>query len=118
MKNGGTYYNLYILVMRANGKTRKEMVLENTFGQIKVTMRVNGFKIKRMAKENWSISMEKYMTDTGRITWLMEKGHIFIVVRIFLRIILGGSKYEGEWKNDLQNGHGVETWPDGAKYEV
>lgn len=37
----------------------------------------------------------------------------------------GGARYEGEWKDDLQNGHGVETWPgiviililDNAKYE-
>ena len=26
----------------------------------------------------------------------------------------GGAKYEGQWKNDLQNGKGVEVWPDGA----
>lgn len=30
----------------------------------------------------------------------------------------GGARYEGQWKNDLQNGFGKEEWPDGAKYEV
>ena len=30
----------------------------------------------------------------------------------------GGARYEGQWKNDLQNGYGKEDWPDGAKYEV
>ena len=23
----------------------------------------------------------------------------------------------GEWKDDKQHGKGIETWPDGAKYE-
>jgi hypothetical protein len=25
--------------------------------------------------------------------------------------------YKGNWLEDKQEGHGVETWPDGAKYE-
>ena len=28
-----------------------------------------------------------------------------------------GAKYEGQWKDDLQDGYGIETWPDGSKYE-
>lgn len=28
-----------------------------------------------------------------------------------------GAKYDGEWRNDQQNGQGTETWPDGAIYE-
>jgi hypothetical protein len=28
-----------------------------------------------------------------------------------------GAKYEGEWKNDQQNGKGTESWPDGALYK-
>lgn len=28
-----------------------------------------------------------------------------------------GAKYTGYWKDDKQNGKGVETWPDGAKYD-
>jgi hypothetical protein len=28
-----------------------------------------------------------------------------------------GAKYEGDWRDDKQDGHGVETWPDGARYE-
>lgn len=27
-----------------------------------------------------------------------------------------GARYEGEWKEDLQDGTGVETWTDGSKY--
>jgi len=27
-----------------------------------------------------------------------------------------GSKYDGQWVDDKQDGNGVETWPDGAKY--
>lgn len=30
---------------------------------------------------------------------------------------MNGAKYTGEWKDDKQHGHGVETWPDGAVYE-
>ena len=29
---------------------------------------------------------------------------------------VNGSKYEGYWKNDMQDGHGAEIWSDGAKY--
>jgi hypothetical protein len=25
--------------------------------------------------------------------------------------------YEGEWKDDLQHGRGVETWTDKSRYE-
>jgi hypothetical protein len=35
--------------------------------------------------------------------WPMEKVFIFIVVKINVKII-GGARYEGEWKNDLQHG--------------
>lgn len=28
-----------------------------------------------------------------------------------------GSVYKGEWKNDLQHGFGVETWPDGSIFK-
>lgn len=28
-----------------------------------------------------------------------------------------GARYEGNWKDDYQDGYGVETWADGAKYE-
>jgi len=30
---------------------------------------------------------------------------------------LDGAKYEGYWEEDKQHGDGLETWPDGAKYE-
>lgn len=30
---------------------------------------------------------------------------------------VNGAKYEGQWKNDLQDGYGVESWSDGSKYE-
>lgn len=30
---------------------------------------------------------------------------------------MDGAKYEGTWFEDKQHGHGVETWPDSAKYE-
>lgn len=30
---------------------------------------------------------------------------------------MNGAKYDGHWKNDLQEGYGVETWADGSKYE-
>ena len=30
---------------------------------------------------------------------------------------MNGAKYEGGWKDDLQEGNGVETWADGSKYE-
>lgn len=61
--------------------------------------------------------MEIFMKDNGQMIWLMEKVFIFIVVKNNVKII-GGARYEGEWKNDLQHGQGVEVWPDGAKYEV
>ena len=25
--------------------------------------------------------------------------------------------YTGEWKGNVRHGHGVQIWPDGAKYE-
>jgi len=28
-----------------------------------------------------------------------------------------GAKYIGDWKEDRQDGYGVETWPDYARYE-
>ena len=28
-----------------------------------------------------------------------------------------GAIYEGEWKGSIRDGWGVQTWPDGAKYE-
>ena len=43
---------------------------------------------------------------------------------VFIKSILercyshaNGAKYKGQWKEDKQHGYGVETWPDGAKYE-
>ena len=29
---------------------------------------------------------------------------------------VNGSRYEGEWVNDVQQGQGEETWADGARY--
>ncbi len=31
-------------------------------------------------------------------------------------IHINGSKYKGEFKDDVQEGHGEEEWIDGAKY--
>lgn len=28
-----------------------------------------------------------------------------------------GAVYDGEWKGSMRDGYGVQTWPDGAKYE-
>ena len=28
-----------------------------------------------------------------------------------------GAIYEGDWKGMLRDGWGVQTWPDGARYE-
>ena len=28
-----------------------------------------------------------------------------------------GERYEGEWRDDKENGRGVTTWPDGHRYE-
>lgn len=28
-----------------------------------------------------------------------------------------GAVYDGEWKGSMRDGLGVQTWPDGAKYE-
>ena len=28
-----------------------------------------------------------------------------------------GAIFEGSWSNDKQHGYGVESWPDGARYE-
>jgi len=28
-----------------------------------------------------------------------------------------GATYVGSWKGGLRHGHGVMTWPDGAKYD-
>ena len=30
---------------------------------------------------------------------------------------MNGAKYEGSWKDDLQDGYGSEVWADGSKYE-
>ena len=30
---------------------------------------------------------------------------------------VNGSKYEGNWLNDKQNGQGIEHWKDGARYQ-
>ena len=29
-----------------------------------------------------------------------------------------GAKYDGEYKDNKKNGHGLHTWPDGSMYEV
>lgn len=46
------------------------------------------------------MSMETFMTETGRMIWQMDMESTFTVVCIHCTII-GGAKYEGEWKNDL-----------------
>ncbi len=28
-----------------------------------------------------------------------------------------GAVYDGEWKGSMRDGVGIQTWPDGAKYE-
>lgn len=28
-----------------------------------------------------------------------------------------GAKYEGQWKDDQQDGYGIETWTDRSRYE-
>lgn len=28
-----------------------------------------------------------------------------------------GAVYEGEWKGNMRDGNGIQTWPDKAKYE-
>jgi hypothetical protein len=28
-----------------------------------------------------------------------------------------GSRYDGEWKYDNREGHGMKTWPDGSRYD-
>lgn len=28
-----------------------------------------------------------------------------------------GAKYDGEYKDNKKNGHGLHTWPDGSMYE-
>ena len=28
-----------------------------------------------------------------------------------------GSKYQGDWKNNKEEGYGIYTWPDGSRYE-
>jgi len=28
-----------------------------------------------------------------------------------------GAKYTGEWVGELRDGHGVQVWPDGGRYE-
>ena len=30
---------------------------------------------------------------------------------------INGSTYEGNWKNNFQDGEGIETWPDGSEYK-
>ena len=30
---------------------------------------------------------------------------------------MNGAKYVGHWENDLQHGSGVESWPDGSRYD-
>ena len=27
-----------------------------------------------------------------------------------------GARYKGQWKGNVRHGHGVQIWPDGAKY--
>ena len=28
-----------------------------------------------------------------------------------------GAIYDGEWRGNVRDGFGIQTWPDGAKYE-
>ena len=28
-----------------------------------------------------------------------------------------GAVYDGEWVGNMRDGYGIQTWPDGAKYE-
>ena len=30
---------------------------------------------------------------------------------------VNGAKYEGQWREDLQDGFGIEIWTDGSRYE-
>jgi hypothetical protein len=54
--------------------------------------------------------------DTGDVyqgNWLNDKAHgkgLYIYAS-------SGAIYEGDWIEDRQEGYGVESWPDGTKYE-
>ena len=39
------------------------------------------------------------------------------VASIIVSKLNDGAKYEGYWEEDKQHGQGLETWPDGARYE-
>ena len=80
--------------------------------------------------------MENYKEKSG-----MAKAPIFLLMEINMKVngemmnlmvevfLLGkkegkgtytetdGTKYEGQWKNDLQDGQGTFSWNEGTKYE-
>lgn len=60
--------------------------------------------------------MAMYTMAPGWMTW--QTALESTPTAVILSQDVGGAKYEGDWKNDLQHGRGVEVWPDGAKYEV
>ena len=54
------------------------------------------------------------MKAIGWMILQMVEEFIHIAVKIIIIILKEGARYDGEWKNDLQNGYGIESWPDGA----
>ena len=66
--------------------------------------------------------MEQWQDDRPVITW--PDGHATRgsgarpeEMAKVLRSISDGSRYEGQFRNDMQNGHGFFTWPSGQRYD-
>ena len=100
--------------MRENGSLIKISVKERAdkFGQMALCMRAGGWTTKPMAKEGSFTPMEMCMTGSGLM--IKPMGSVFTVIQTELST---RGEVEGYWEEDKQHGQGLETWPDGARYE-
>lgn len=67
------------LSTRASGKEVKDMELDNKFGQMVLSMKANGKKIRLTAREYFGMYMETNTKDNGREIRPMDKENILIV---------------------------------------
>ena len=73
------------LSTRASGKEVKDTVLDNKFGQMVLSMKANGKKIRLMAREYFGMYMETNTKGNGRETKPTDKENILIVTVLHMK---------------------------------
>ena len=105
----------------------KEDVQKNMINleQIEQAIQKNeGIREKKSHRKN-SYTSQSDKKDQSNNTYLYAEGSELIstTIGVLTRKQLppitleNGGVYLGEWKNGYRDGHGVQTWPDGSRYE-